>query len=115
DSENIYNADVVIIEPQRYAEGTICELGQLKGRRDFAKLIKEKIKNNSSIEEIEELIDTVLNQKIFAHLEDIRRTSIPEIGDRRSFYVNQYVYGVTLDLTKGKGFEEFEDILNQIE
>ena len=45
---------------------------------------------------------------------DVRRTNIPEVGDRRSFGVNQYVYGVALDLTDGVGFYEWNEILEDI-
>ena len=56
-----------------------------------------------------------LDKKVYPHLEDIRRTNIPECGDRRSWSVNQYVYGVCLDLTDGKGFYEWEEILEELE
>ena len=42
------------------------------------------------------------------------RTDIPEKGDRRSFGVNQYVYGVCLDLTDGKGFYEWDEIMEEL-
>ncbi|WP_439955555.1 hypothetical protein, partial [Klebsiella pneumoniae] len=53
----------------------------------------------------------ILDQKVVAHFEDIRRVDgITETGDRRSLGINQYVYGTVLDLTDGKGFTEFKDL-----
>ena len=54
------------------------------------------------------------DKKVYPHLEDIRRTNIPESGDRRSWGINQYVYGVCLDLTDGKGLYEWEEILEEL-
>lgn len=114
DSKAMTESDILIFDVQRFAEGTICEVGQMLGMRDLAEAIKLIIELGWSLKSIEEICDGILNKQIYCHCEDIRRTDIPEVGDRRSFYINQYVYGAVLKLTNGKGFMEMEDIIDSI-
>lgn len=113
DTDAIFWADTVLIEPLAEANGTLVELGQIKGMKDLAKKLLELPARN----EIEfadaavELLNKIIDQKVVAHFEDIRRVDgITETGDRRSLGINQYVYGTVLDLTDGKGFTEFKDL-----
>lgn len=123
DSDAIYSSDIIVIEPQPFALGTITELGQIKGRRDLAKeifelIIKNTSKDRPTVETIYEIINIVtkiLAQKIYPHYQDIRRfKGCVEKEDRRSLGINQYVYGVVLDLTDGKGFYEWDEILEEL-
>lgn len=122
DSEAIYESDVLVIEPQPFALGTMTELGQVKGRRDLANEINDILVEGDGEEDwvtlgrIEELVDRVRGQKIYPHYQDIRRfEGVTESEDRRSLGINQYVYGVCLDLTDGKGFYEWNEILEELE
>lgn len=117
DTKGILQNDIVIIEPTNDAMGTMVELGQLKGMKDASNLIMNIL--NQDLDETTALIKIYklaqsLNKKVYPHYEDIRRTNIPECSDRRSWGVNQYVYGVCLDLSDGKGFYEWEEILNEL-
>lgn len=122
DTRAIIESDFIVIEPQDDAKGTMVELGQLKGMKDASRLINNLIdrfkeQNNANFEDLEyEIIKLAdkLDKKVYPHYEDIRRTDLPECGDRRSWAVNQYVYGVCLDLTDGKGFYEWDDIVNEL-
>lgn len=135
DSDAIYNSDILIIEPQPFAMGTMVELGQVKGRKDLAKgikhLIDDTIKNSGIdgnphdptnyyelielVDRIQEWVGEVVEQKVYPHYEDIRRfNGVTESEDRRSLGINQYVYGVCLDLTDGKGFYEWDEILEEL-
>lgn len=115
DTDAIFWADTVLIEPLAEANGTLVELGQIKGMKDLAKKI-QKLRDIDAddsffIGSVDHLIEQILNQKVVAHFEDIRRVEgITETGDRRSLGINQYVYGTVLDLTDGKGFTEFSDL-----
>lgn len=51
--------------------------------------------------------------KIFFHSYDIRRTNIPETGDRRSTSINQYLYGAILTLNP-KGIQSWEEIVEEL-
>ncbi|WWV91968.1 hypothetical protein [Escherichia phage PJNS034] len=113
DTDAIFWADTVLIEPLAEANGTLVELGQIKGMKDLAKKLMELPATNEIefADQAIELLKRILDQKVVAHFEDIRRVEgITETGDRRSLGINQYVYGTVLDLTDGKGFTEFKDL-----
>jgi hypothetical protein len=121
DSDAIYNSDIIVIEPQPFALGTHVELGQIKGRKDLAEEVlriynDESLDDLEALEEIRQIALKAKNQKVFPHYEDIRRfKGVVEKEDRRSLGINQYVYGVCLDLTDGKGFYEWDEILDELQ
>lgn len=119
DTDAILWSDTVIIEPLAEACGTMVELGQLKGMKDAAEQVL-RIINNEELEDsevitlIQQEMEKHVNRKIYPHFEDIRRVNgITESEDRRSLGINQYVYGVCLDLTGGVGFYEWGDVLKE--
>lgn len=119
DTKAIIESDVIVIEPQPFALGTHVELGQIKGMKDMGKLVQKLVQDSSlsaqeSLDKIGALVEEMIQKPVHAHFNDIRRTNIPEQGDRRSWGVNQYVYGTVLDLTDGEGFEEFDEIIQKI-
>lgn len=124
DTDAIFESDIAVIEVQPHYLGTITELGQMKGIRDFAnmvlKIADEQCDNSSPAEilnKIVELAERNANKKVMPHCEDVRRfpsAGVDEVGDRRSFSVNAYVYGVCLDLSDGKGFYEWNEVLEEL-
>lgn len=122
DTRALLSADVVVLEPQPYALGTHVELGQLLGMKDLAVLIYDEVYKHNLTNSAEEVLDKieaiclkVLLQKVYPHMQDIRRQATsPEQGDRRSWAVNQYVYGACLKLTNGKGFYEWDEVLDEL-
>jgi hypothetical protein len=120
DTDAIVDSDIVVIEPQPFALGTMVELGQIKGMKDMARMILEIFDNQGfqSLRDIIKLAEKVQNQKVFPHYEDVRRfegAGKDEEGDRRSLGINQYVYGVCLDVTDGVGFYEWDEVLEELE
>lgn len=129
DMERIFAATEILIEPQPHAQGTLIELGIIYGMKALAAQI-EKVYGEAEVmlnegatptetdgyivNKVSDLGEKVLSQKIYAHNSDIRRTEIPEQGDRRSFSVNQFLYGVVLDLTNGKGFYDLDEAIEEI-
>ena len=60
-------------------------------------------------------VESVLEKKVYAHNTDIRQAnSQPQSGDRREYGPNQYVYGTVLDLTDGKGFFDWDEIIEEV-
>ena len=125
DTRGILNSDVIVIEPHENALGTMVELGQIKGYKDCARelksilnrLVKSECDDSQAVNRLAMELHFLIkkyDKKVYPHLEDIRRTNIPETGDRRSWSINQYVYGVCLDLTDGKGLYEWEEILEEL-
>ena len=125
DTRGILNSDVIVIEPHENALGTMVELGQIKGYKDCARelksildrVVKSECDDSQAVNRLAMELHFLIkkyDKKVYPHLEDIRRTDIPETGDRRSWSINQYVYGVCLDLTDGKGLYEWEEILEEL-
>lgn len=112
DTKALIESDIIVIEPQPYACGTMVELGQLKGMKDMAEHILRTIRDGGDIADIAEYCTSIYQKPIYPHYEDIRRHDEPEIGDNRSLGINAYVYGVCKDLTRGKGFYAWNEILN---
>ena len=50
--------------------------------------------------------------KIYVQCTDIRQGTghIPDEQDRMEFSINQYVYGVIMDITDGRGIQTFDEI-----
>ena len=125
DTRGILNSDIIVIEAHENALGTMVELGQIKGYKDCArelksildKVVKSECDDSQAVNRLAMELHFLIkkyDKKVYPHLEDIRRTNIPETGDRRSWGINQYVYGVCLDLTDGKGLYEWEEILEEL-
>lgn len=122
DTLGILKSDKIVIEPTNDACGTMVELGQIKGMRDMSAIISGAVMNGIKnrydhsiiLAHVLTLCRDMLNKEVYPHYEDVRRTDIPEQGDRRSFGVNQYVYGACLDVTNGKGFYEWDEILERL-
>ena len=125
DTRGILNSDIIVIEPHENALGTMVELGQIKGYKDCARelksilnrLVKSECDDSQAVNRLAMELHFLIkkyDKKVYPHLEDIRRTNIPETGDRRSWGINQYVYGVCLDLTDGKGLYDWEEILEEL-
>lgn len=119
DTNGIMSSNIVVIEPQPFALGTMVELGQIKGMKDVANLVSSAINSNDKqediIKKISDIVTPICEQKVYPHYEDIRRfKDCVESGDRRALGINQYVYGVCLDLTNNVGFYEWEEVLDEL-
>lgn len=95
DTEHLNKANIVIFNIKESSIGTIVEVGQVLG-----------LHNNQD------------NKKCFFLYDDIRRTSLEEVGDRRSWSINQYLHGAILELSNGRGIinsmEELKEELLKI-
>lgn len=91
DTKGMEKADIIIFEVSNNNVGTTCEVGQWA--------MQERIKPTW--------------KKYYFHSYDIRRTDIPEIGDRRSWSINQYLYGAILSLNP-KGIMDWPEIIKEL-
>lgn len=115
DTNAILYSDVIMIEPDVSALGTVTELGQVYMFNMLHDIITDITNDpNLSYEEKVALINEYFTEHprklVLPHMQDVRRHDAPEVGDRRSWGCNAYVYGVVLDLTDGKGFYEYDEI-----
>lgn len=124
DMERLFSATDIVIEPQPHAQGTLVELGIIYGMKALADEIFRRVNEFECDHEgmtdadfyeiVRDIALKVDAQKVYPHNSDIRRTDTPETGDRRSFSVNQFVYGVVLALTDGKGFYDLDEAVELI-
>ena len=133
DIERLWNSDYTVLCPEQSAIGTMCEIGVLYGWKYMAdrlmRIISEKITpeishNDFSIEQKAELFDKleaelarIFYKKNYAHYFDIRTNHLNEKDWRRSFSINQMLYGMilyaTADETLHNSFDEILPLLQK--
>ena len=123
DTKGIIDSDIIVIDAHENGKGTLVELGQIKGMKDMAETVLHTILGVSSgvlserdaLDMIQADVESMLEKKVYAHNTDIRRANTqPQAGDRREYGPNQYVYGTVLDLTYGKGFYDWDEIIEEV-
>ena len=136
DIERLWNSDFAVMCTEQSAIGTMCELGCLFGWKYMADRlleIKKEILNDYSVDEVavdfavwkdaclkllfafDEEIQRIANKNIFAHYFDIRTNHLNEKDWRRSFSINQLLYGMILECTKDhKLHENFDSVLEEL-
>lgn len=131
DTEAIEDSDIYIIDLPISGNGglgTTMETSQIfqmkreaKETVNRLKEIQSKYKNTTSIyQELQDIINEEtekLNKKVLIYSSDIRwsTTDMNDHMDRVPYSFNAYVYGVALDLTKGKGIISWEEVLEELE
>lgn len=129
DIERLWNSDFAVMCTEQSAIGTMCELGCLYGWNYMARQLIEVINNachpengkisNNNVAEILAAVVTEINRiaskNVFAHYFDIRTNHLNEKDWRRSFSINQLLYGMILDCTKDhKLHENFDSVLEEL-
>lgn len=119
DIERLWNSDFVVMSPEQSAIGSICETGCLFGWKWMAeKLItiidNESLNNEECLKELIKEIERIYSKLNYFHYFDIRNTNLNEKGWRRSFSINQLLYGMILYTAKNKDFETFDEIMNHL-
>ena len=123
DTKGIIDSDVIVIDAHENGKGTLVELGQIKGMKDMADIVLSSVldvtngvlSERDALDLIQADVESVLEKKVYAHNTDIRRANDkPQAGDRREYGPNQYVYGTVLELTEGKGFYDWDEIIEEV-
>lgn len=125
DIDRLWNSDYTVMCPEQSAIGTMCEMAVLYGWKYMANKL-ENIINEGYAEEVdyefildalENEINRILKQKNYAHYFDIRTNHLNEKDWRRSFSINQMLYGMilyaTTDHTLHNSFDEILPILEE--
>lgn len=121
DVERLWNSDYTVLCPEQSAIGTMCEMGILYGWKYMAdKLINIVANSNSPDEAGKNIMDEIFriaNKKNYAHYFDIRTNHLNEKDWRRSFSINQFLYGIilaaTADETLHNSFDEILPLLQK--
>ena len=121
DVERLWNSDFTVLCPEQSAIGTMCEMGILYGWKYMAQKLNEVYDQHEydgnfdykeMFEEVQAIIDNQLNKKNYAHYFDIRTNHLNEKDWRRSFSINQFLYGIILAATAdGTLHNSFDEIL----
>ena len=140
DVERLWNSDFTVLCPEQSAIGTMCEMGILYGWKYMAEKLwdiftsvkppefdyensTEAERNEKSLKYIDEVatklvyeIKRILDKQNYAHYFDIRTNHLNEKDWRRSFSINQFLYGIILAATAdGKLHDSFDEILPILE
>lgn len=107
DVDNIMASDLIVCNPERFAEGSICELGAVEMFNYIWRVIDEIMNDEHlSYEErvalMQEWLEVNPHKDVYVHLEDIRCTDLPESGYNRSFMMNQFVRGCAVAVQTGE-------------
>lgn len=107
DMDNIMASDLIIANPERFAEGSICELGAVEMFNHIWQVIDEimndeHLTNEERVHLMQKWLQDNPYKTTYVHLADIRCTDIEETGFNRSFYMNQFVRGAAISVQTGK-------------
>jgi hypothetical protein len=136
DIERLWNSDFAVMCTEQSAIGTMCELGCLFGWKYMAdrlieiegNILDKYLPNNRQpspeewvnirvkmFDELNYEIQRIAMKNIFAHYFDIRTNHLNEKDWRRSFSINQLLYGMILYCTKdSKLHENFDSVLEEL-
>lgn len=121
DIERLWNSDYTVLCPEQSAIGTMCEMGVLYGWKYMAeKLIKlvdylvheKECTQEEILDNLVKEIGRIYDKQNYAHYFDIRTNHLNEKDWRRSFSINQMLYGMILAATTdGTLHNSFDEIL----
>lgn len=123
DIERLWNSDFVVMCPEQSAIGSMCETGCLFGWKWMAEKLlslyqKSKVNGEDDEQTLTRIYDELLrinDKKNFFHYFDIRTNHLNEKDWRRSFSINQLLYGMILYTSETGDFESFENIMKCLE
>src|SRR5699024_11112136 len=123
DTQGIIDSDIIVIDAHENGKGTLVEVCQIRGMKDMAYIVLSSVldvpngvlSERDALDLIQADVESVLAKKVYAPNTDIRRANDnPQAGDRREYGPNQYVYGTVLDITYGKGFYDWDEIIEEV-
>lgn len=123
DFRAIQNSDIFVFDVLNEGLGTIAELGILLGMKYQAQQIINKYEDMDFRELDKSTQDNILeayhivNKPVLIYCSDIRQGHGKPYTDpdRAEFSTNQFIFGMILSLTDGKGFISWEEVLLELE
>lgn len=133
DFKAMQESDIFVFDILNEGVGTITELGIVLGMKHQAQKTIERLEEVSEIvrydaegyvtdsyrhlqEEVKQQ-EKILNKPVLCYCSDIRQGHGKSYNDpdRAEFSTNQFTYGAILELTNGKGFISWEEVLKRLE
>lgn len=101
DTLGMMTSQILIFDYLPHNQGTICEMGFVQY------MLKDLSRLSTSIYAM---------PKVYVQCTDVRQGTghISKEQDRQEFSINQYVYGVILEITEGRGIQTFDEILEDL-
>lgn len=124
DIERLWNSDFTVMEPRQDAVGTLCEVGCLYGWWYMANKLAEAFADGAGalgdwgkgVQNMMTEVERIGQKKNFFHYFDIRTNHLNEKDWRRSFSINQLLYGMILACSKdNKLYNSFDEVLPELE
>lgn len=117
DIDRLWNSDATVMCPEQSAIGTMCETAVLYAWKYMANKLIAIIGDEvwpENIRIIQEL-ENILNKQNFFHYSDIRTNHLNEKDWRRSFSINQMLYGMILyAASDGELHDNFDEVLEKL-
>ena len=122
DVDRMWDSDIVVAEPRQDAIGTLCETGCLYGWDYMANRLLDIVDDAEDGQTAEETLNQVVAElrriaykDTYFHYFDIRTNHLNEKDWRRSFSINQLLYGMILaDSTDVKLYNSFDEVLRRL-
>ena len=123
DIDRLWRAETTVMEPRQDAVGTLCEVGCLYGWQYMARKLIMTYQNaldndKDMVAALSEMFNEVLRiyeKANYFHYFDIRTNHLNEKDWRRSFSINQLLYGMILDCAQDKQLNnKFDDVLEKL-
>lgn len=121
DVERLWNSDFTVLSTEQSAIGTMCEMGILYGWKYMAQklldiyynaLEEEGLTYEDALDRMRVELERIADKKNYAHYFDIRTNHLNEKDWRRSFSINQFLYGIILAATAdGQLHNHFDEII----
>lgn len=120
DVERLWNSDFTVLSTEQSAIGTMCEMGILYGWKYMADKLQDIIYEDrtagktkeETFHDLEAEITRIYDKQNYAHYFDIRTNHLNEKDWRRSFSINQFLYGIILAATAdGQLHNHFDEII----
>lgn len=125
DFKAMQESDILVFDVLNEGLGTIAELGILLGMKHQAdktlSLIESQIHYDhpeyNNVHYIASESKKILEKPVLIYCSDIRQGHGKPYNDpdRAEFSTNQFVYGMILSLTNGKGFMSWEEVKEELE
>lgn len=113
DVSKLWESDFTVMCPEQSAIGTMCEVGILYGWKYLCDKIIPLYKENPDLAYNE--LKRIENKVNFFHYSDIRTNHLNEKDWRRSFSINQFLYGIILYASKdNKLNDNFDEVISKL-
>ncbi len=123
DFKAMQESDIYVLDVLNEGLGTIAELGIILGMKHQAQKIIDKYED-IDFRDLDALTQydildayNVVDKPVLIYCSDIRQGHGKPYNDpdRAEFSTNQFVFGMILSLTNGKGFISWEEVLEELE